>query len=176
MPQALFYFWSVPKLVRKSLTLALYLVTVNAWDLIFDVWKPNLLRIYFLLQVSVISVVTLKNGHFISRHLLHICSFCWSAFWSSYCVVKVIHLLCSLPKFVVLTCQFRRQKDSRKSPVTSKVTLVVAFDDITSTAEHLTASAIWIILTSLLSSPTIFLFCRASERQMGNTVSSWSLF
>lgn len=62
-------------------------------------------------------------------------------------------------KFVVLSCHFRRQKDSEKSPVTSKVMLVVAFDGITSPAEHLAASGIWIVLTSLLSSPTIFLFC-----------------
>lgn len=41
MPQAVFYFWSLPKLVRKSLTLGLYLVTVNAWSLTFDVWKPD---------------------------------------------------------------------------------------------------------------------------------------
>lgn len=41
MPQAVFYFWSFPKLVRKSLTLGLYLVTVNAWNLTFDVWKPD---------------------------------------------------------------------------------------------------------------------------------------
>lgn len=37
--------------------------------------------------------------------------------------------------------------------------LVVVFDWITSTAEHLTASGIGIILTFLLSSPTIFIFC-----------------
>lgn len=30
MPQAVFYFWSFPELVRKSLALGLYLVTVNA--------------------------------------------------------------------------------------------------------------------------------------------------
>lgn len=29
IPQAVFYFWSLPELVRKSLTLGLYLVTVN---------------------------------------------------------------------------------------------------------------------------------------------------
>lgn len=42
-------------------------------------------------------------------------------------------------KFVVLSCHFRRQKDSEKSPVTIKVKLVVAFDGITSTAKHLRA-------------------------------------
>lgn len=35
--QAVFYFWSFPELVRKSLALGLYLVTVNAWSFIFDV-------------------------------------------------------------------------------------------------------------------------------------------
>jgi len=37
--------------------------------------------------------------------------------------------------------------------------LAVAFDAMTSHAAHLVASGIWIILTSLLSSPAIFLFC-----------------
>lgn len=62
-------------------------------------------------------------------------------------------------KFVVLSCHFRRQKNSKKSSVTSKVMLVVTFDGITSTAEHLTASGIWVIWTFLLSSPTLFIFC-----------------
>lgn len=82
------------------------------------------------------------------------------------CLLKLFPCCYSYPsfvflakKFVVLSCHFRRQKDSEKSPVTSKVMLVVAFDGIISTAEHLTASGIWIILSSLLSSPTIFLFC-----------------
>lgn len=62
-------------------------------------------------------------------------------------------------KVVILSCHFRRQKNSKKSFVASKVMLVVVFDWITSTAEHLTASGIGIILTFLLSSPTIFIFC-----------------
>lgn len=37
MPQTVFYFWSFPELVRKSLALGLYLVT--AWNLTLDVWK-----------------------------------------------------------------------------------------------------------------------------------------
>lgn len=37
MPQAVFHFWSFPELTRKSLALGLYLVTVNASNLAFDV-------------------------------------------------------------------------------------------------------------------------------------------
>lgn len=107
-------------------------------------------------------MVTLKNHHFISRERTpapHL-------FLLFICLLKLFSCCYSYPsfvflakKFVVLSSHFRRQKDSKKSPVTSKVMLVVAFDGITSTAEHLTSSGIWIILTSLLSSPTIFLFC-----------------
>lgn len=50
-------------------------------------------------------------------------------------------------KVVVLSCHFRRQKNSKKTSVASKVMLVVVFDGRTSTAEYLTASGIWIILT-----------------------------
>lgn len=137
--------------------------------------EGNLLRIWVLLQVFVISVVTPKSHHFISREqapALHL-------FLLFICLPKLLSCCCSYlslvffaRKFVVLSCHFRRQKNRKQSSVASKVMLVVAFDDITSSAEHLTASGIWIILTFLLSSPTIFIFCWSIRGRWAKTISS----
>lgn len=115
-----------------------------------------------LLWVSVISVVTPKSQHFISREqapVLHLflLFICLPKLFS--CCYSYLSFVFLARKFVVLSCYFRRQKNSKKSSVASKVMLVVAFDGITSTAGYLTASGIWIILTFLLSSPNIFIFC-----------------
>lgn len=164
-PQAVFYFWSFPELVRKSLALGLYLVTVNARNLTFDVWKlkrGTFSGFVFCFRFFVISVVTPKSHHFISREqapALHL-------FLLFICVPKLfpccysyLSFVILARKFVVLSCHFRRQKNSKESCVASKVMLAVVFDGVTSTTEHLSASGIWIILTFLLSSPIIFIFC-----------------
>lgn len=55
-----------------------------------------------------------------SRHLLHICSSCSSDLWSSSHVVSYPCFVFFAKKFVVLSCHFRRQRDSEKSAVTSR--------------------------------------------------------
>lgn len=98
-----------------------------------------------LLWVSVISVVTPKSQHFISREqapVLHLflLFICLPKLFS--CCYSYLSFVFLARKFVVLSCYFRRQKNSKKSSVASKVMLVVAFDGITSTAGYLTASGI----------------------------------
>lgn len=117
-----------------------------------------------MLQVSVILVVTPKSHLFISGEQtpalhLFLCFICLLKLFSC-CYSYLFCVPCQKVCGSQLSCHFRRQKNSKKSSVTTKVMLVVAFDGITSTAEYLTASGIWIILTFLLSSPIIFILCQ----------------
>lgn len=86
---------------------------------------------------------------------------------------ETLLVLVQLPIFCV-PCQkvcgswlsFQETKDSERSPMTNKVMLVVVFDGVT--AENLTVLDILIILVSLLSSPTIFLFCSSIREAHGH--------
>lgn len=65
------------------------------------------------------------------------------------------------------SCNFRRLKDTEKSPVTALLMLLVACEGIACSAEHPTASGVWFVLPSLLSSTTAFLFCWSTKEAAG---------
>lgn len=83
--------------------------------------------------------MSLKSQHFIGREQTpapHL-SLCSSHFTLN--VVTVIHTSCVsyAKKNMGLACNFRRLKDSEKSPVTALLMLVVACEGIAYSAEHL---------------------------------------